>query len=193
MDHVQVPESSAQLCRGSSGERVCSPRGQTGRRGTLVSGWADRRGQTNILSAQEFGVIKARTAKRRPETLKWDRELYEAINVVSWLIDGPLQDRKLAGHQHPGCKACDGETSGVRHRGRPFNHSPECSTRQPDFRERLREMKMLSAHEASSVMEPAAGSSRLRRNGKPNGQRWFAWKSLRRRKTSTEIKPVDLC
>ena len=149
--------------------------------------------KTNILSAQEFGVIKARTAKRRPETLKWDRELYEAINVVSWLIDGPLQDRKLAGHQHPGCKACDGETSGVRHRGRPFNHSPECSTRQPDFRERLREMKMLSAHEASSVMEPAAGSSRLRRNGKPNGQRWFAWKSLRRRKTSTEIKPVDLC
>ena len=46
----------------------------------------------------------------------------------------------------------------MKRRGRPFNHSPEFSTRQSDFRERLREMKMLSADEDSPVMEPAAGS-----------------------------------
>ena len=34
------------------------------------------------------GVIRARIVKRRPETLNWDRELYDAMNFVPWLVDG---------------------------------------------------------------------------------------------------------
>ena len=37
--------------------------------------------------------------KRRPEALKRDRELYEAMNFLPWLIDG-LVARRVAGHQH---------------------------------------------------------------------------------------------
>ena len=38
---------------------------------------------------------------RCPETLKSDKELHEAKNFVSWLIDVVrLRDRKLAGHQY---------------------------------------------------------------------------------------------
>ena len=46
------------------------------RRGILAFGWDDRR---------RTGVIRARTVKCRPETLKWD----EPMNFVPWLIDGP--------------------------------------------------------------------------------------------------------
>ena len=35
-------------------------------------------------------AIKARTVKRRPETQKWDRELYDAMSLVPWLIDGQV-------------------------------------------------------------------------------------------------------
>ena len=45
----------------------------------------------------------------------------------------------------------------MNRRGRPVNHTPECAERQAVFRNRLREMKMLSADEAPPVMEPVAG------------------------------------
>ena len=63
--------------------------------------------------------------KRRPETLKWDKELYEARNFVPWLIDGPVARPEAGWTPKPGCKACDEESSGVKRRGRPHNHTPE--------------------------------------------------------------------
>ena len=42
------------------------------------------------LVGTRTGVIKARTVKRRPETFKWDRDLYEAMNFVPCLIDGAV-------------------------------------------------------------------------------------------------------
>ena len=73
------------------------------------------------------------------------------------LIDGPVARPEAGWTPTPGCKACDEESSGVKPQGRPFNHTPECSEKQAVFRERLREMKMLSADEAPLVMEPVAG------------------------------------
>ena len=100
-------------------------------------------------------MIRARTVRRRPESLKWDRELYDAMNFVPWLIDGPIAT--------PGCKACDEERSGAKRRGRPFNHTPECYERQADFRARLREVKMLSEDDddASPVLDPSIGTASL--------------------------------
>ena len=49
--------------------------------------WLGRSTRTNEhLVGTRVGVIKARTVKRRPETLKWDRELCDAMNFVPWLI-----------------------------------------------------------------------------------------------------------
>ena len=42
------------------------------------------------LDGTRTAVIRARTVRRRPESLKWDRELYDAMNFVPWLIDGPI-------------------------------------------------------------------------------------------------------
>ena len=47
--------------------------------GIWAFGWDGRRRQMNILL----------TVKRRPEALKWDRQLHDAMNFVPWLIDGP--------------------------------------------------------------------------------------------------------
>ena len=116
------------------------------------------KGPTNILSAPELGVIKARTLKRRPEILKWDRELYDAINFVPWLIDGPVARPQAGGEPTPGCKACGEERSGVKRRGRPFNHTAECAAKQADFRERLREMNMLSADDSTPALDPGSGA-----------------------------------
>ena len=69
-----------------------------------------------------------------------------------------LQDRKLVGNQTPGCKACDEERSGVKRQGRPFNHTAECAAKQADFRERLREMKMLSADDGTPALDPGSGA-----------------------------------
>ena len=44
--------------------------------------WMGQSTRTNEhLVGTRTGVIRARTVKRRPETLKWDRELYEAMNL----------------------------------------------------------------------------------------------------------------
>ena len=106
-------------------------------------------------------MIRARTVKRRPESLKWDRELYDAMNVVPWLIDGPVATPETGGEPTPGRKACDEERPEVRRRGRPFNHTPECNGRQADFRARLREMKMLPADVTSPVLDPSIGTAPL--------------------------------
>ena len=86
----------------------------------------------NILLAHELEV------KRRPETLKWDRELYEAMNCVPWSIDGLVARPEAGWTPTPGCKACDEESTGVKRRGRPYNHTPECLERQAVSREQLR-------------------------------------------------------
>ena len=95
-------------------------------------------------------MIKARTVKRRPETLKWDRELYDSMNFVPWLIDGPVARPEAGGNQHLDAKRPS--------RGRPFNHTAECAAKQSDFQERLREMKMLSAHEDTPALDPGSGA-----------------------------------
>ena len=47
-----------------------------------LSIWMGRSTRTNEhLVGTRTGVIWARTVKRRPEALKWDRELYEAMNL----------------------------------------------------------------------------------------------------------------
>ena len=45
-----------------------------------------------------------------------------------------LQDLKLARHQHLDAERVTEESSGVKRRGRPFNHTPECLERQAVFR-----------------------------------------------------------
>ena len=128
--------------------------------GKLVSSWdlgiwLGRWTRTNEhLVGTRTGVIRARTVERRPETLKWDRELYEALNFVPWLIEGPVATPEAGRTPTPGCRACDEESSGVVRRGRPYNHTPGCAERQAVFREQLR---MLSAAEAPLAMEPVAG------------------------------------
>ena len=87
-----------------------------------------------------YRAIKARAVERRPETLKWDRKLYDAMNLMPWSMVR-LQDRKLARNQHRDAKRAMKKE--VKRRGRPFNHTPECNEKQADFRARLREMKML--------------------------------------------------
>ena len=121
--------------------------------------WLGRSTRTNQhLVGTRVGVIKARTVKRRPETLKWDRELYDAMNFVPWLIDGPVARPQAGWEPTPGCKACDEERSGVKRRGRPFNHTAECAAKQADFRERLREMNMLSADDSTPALDPGSGA-----------------------------------
>ena len=93
--------------------------------------WLGRSTRTNEhLVGTRTGVIRARTVKRRPETLNWDKELYGAMNFVPWLIDGPVARPEAGWTPTPGCKACDEESSGVKRRARPYNHTPECLERQ---------------------------------------------------------------
>ena len=106
-------------------------------------------------------MIRARTVKRRPETLKWDRELYDAMNFAPWLIDGPVVRPEAGWKPTPGCKACDEERSAVKRRGRPFYYTPECNEIQADFRARLREMKMLASDATSPVLDPSIGTTPL--------------------------------
>ena len=98
--------------------------------------WMGRSTRTQEhLVGTRTGVIRARTLIRRPETLKWDRELHKTMNFVSWLIDDPVARLEAGWTPTPGCKACDEEISGVSRRGRPVNHTPECAERQAVFRE----------------------------------------------------------
>ena len=72
--------------------------------------WMGRSTRTNEnLAGTRTGVIRARTVKKRPETLIWDRELYEAMNFVPWLIDGPVARPEAGWEPIHGCKACDEE------------------------------------------------------------------------------------
>ena len=112
---------------------------------------------TQHLVGTRTGVISARTVKRRLEALKWDREACEAMNFVLRLIDGLVARPDVGWTPTPGCKACDEGSTGIKCRGRLFNHTPECAERKAVFRERLRELKMWSADEAPPVMEPVAG------------------------------------
>ena len=80
------------------------------------------------------------------------------MNFVPWLIDGPVARPEAGWEPTLGCKACDEERSGVKRRGRPFNHTAECAAKQADFRERLREMKMLSADEGTPALDPGSGA-----------------------------------
>ena len=73
------------------------------------------------LVGTRIGVIRVRTVKRRPETLEWDRELYEAMNFVPCLADGPVARPEAGWTPSPGCKACYEESSGV--------NTPDCAER----------------------------------------------------------------
>ena len=74
--------------------------------------WLGRSIRTNEhIVGTRVGVIRARTVKRHPETLKWDRELYDAMNFVPWLMDGPVVRPEAGWEPTPGCKACDEERS----------------------------------------------------------------------------------
>ena len=75
--------------------------------------WLGRSTRTNEhLVGTRVGAIKARTVKRRPETLQWDRELYDAMNFVPWLIDGQVTRPEAGWETTPGCS-------------KPFNHTAE--------------------------------------------------------------------
>ena len=63
--------------------------------------WLGRSRRTNEhLVGTRVGAIKARTVKRRPETLKWDREFYDVMNFVPWLIDGQVTRLEAGWEQH---------------------------------------------------------------------------------------------
>ena len=89
--------------------------------------------------------------KRRPESQRWDGELQVAVNSVPWLIDGPVTTPESGSEFTSGCKACDEERTAVKRRHRSFHHTTESNERQAAFRARLREMKMLSAGDASAL------------------------------------------
>ena len=101
------------------------------------------------LICTRMGVIRARMAKRRPQFRFWGGELQDAMISVLWLIDCPVVTPESGLEFSSGCKACDEERSAVKRRDRSFNHSTESNERQADSRARLREMKMLSAGDAS--------------------------------------------
>ena len=73
-------------------------------------------------------VIKARTVKRRPETLKWDREFFDAMNLVPWLIDGQVIRLEAALEAKRAMKK-DHELKRKRNQhlkqSKPFNHTTE--------------------------------------------------------------------
>ena len=72
-----------------------------------------------------YRAIEARAVERRPERLKWDRKLYDAMNLMPWLIDGQGIRPEAGCEPTPGCKACDEEIPGVKRRSKPFNHTAE--------------------------------------------------------------------
>ena len=75
--------------------------------------WLELSTKTNEhLAGTRTGVARARTVKRRPEPLKWDREL----NLVPWLIDGPVARPEAGWTPTPGCKACDEGRTGMKRR-----------------------------------------------------------------------------
>ena len=91
----------AQLRRGSSGKRVWSPRGQIG---FVVGPWhlvgqinKDQRTSCRHHSWRDQGL------KRRPGTLKWDRELHDTMKFVPWLIDGPVARPEAGWEPTLGC------------------------------------------------------------------------------------------
>ena len=112
---------------------------QEGKRGSTwdIGIWLEQSTRTNEhLVGTRTGVARARTVKRRLEPLKWNREFI----LVPWLIDGPVARPEPGWTPTPGCKACDEGGTGMKRRGRPFNHNLDCAERQAVFRERLREM-----------------------------------------------------
>ena len=114
--------------------------------------WFSRSTRTNEhLVGTRVGLIRARMAKRRPESQRWDGELYDAMDAVPWWIDGQHITPESGSEFTSGCKACDEERSAVKRRDRSFNPTTESNERQADFRVRLCEMKMLSAGDASSL------------------------------------------
>ena len=82
-------------------------------------------------------------------TTQWDREL----NLVPWLIDGPVARPEAGWTPAAGYKSCDEGGTGMKRRGRPFNYNPECAERRAVFRERLREVEIVSADGAPPLME----------------------------------------
>ena len=98
--------------------------------------WLGRSTRTNEhLVGTRVGVIKARTVKRRPETLKWDRELYDAMNFVPWLIDGPIARPEARWEPTLGCKACYEEEIGSETSGTDRSTTPlECAAKHANFR-----------------------------------------------------------
>ena len=66
----------------------------------------DQRTSCQHPSRRDQGQVK-----RRPETLKCDRELYDAMNCVPWLI-GPVTRQEAGWETTPGCS-------------KPFNHTAE--------------------------------------------------------------------
>ena len=75
--------------------------------------WLGRSTRTNEhLVGTRVGAIKARTVRRRPETLKWDRQFFDAMNFVPWLIDGQVTRPEAGCETTPGCS-------------KPFNHTAE--------------------------------------------------------------------
>ena len=74
-----------------------------------------------------IGVLNARSVKRRPEPLQWDRGLFDCMVWRPWAA----QSVKAACLWVPniGCRACEGEGSVPRQQGRPMNHSEVCRQR----------------------------------------------------------------
>ena len=66
-----------------------------GLRGTLASGWADRRRQNEYLVGTRLGLIEATIVERRSELLNQDTELYAAMNFVPWSTDDPAELPKI--------------------------------------------------------------------------------------------------
>ena len=138
--------------------------------------WLGRSTETNEhLVGTSIGVVQARTVKRRPETLKWDRKLYAQMNFAPWSVGAPVASPETGWKLTSGGKVCEEERSAVKRRDRLSNHTLECNERQADFGARLCEMSMVSSSDASSstpVLVPSIGIGLLL--SRPSAQAEFA-------------------
>lgn len=89
-------------------------------------------------------VNRARAIRRKPESMRWDKNVYLSFTAKPWGPKGQLRDRvsrnpplyitkaKVATHgKTPGCRGCE-------EGGRDARHTPKCRERYKKIEERLR-------------------------------------------------------